>query len=109
MEVRQVIFSINTGLLEACVLAILKEEDSYGYKLTQDVKSLLPISESTLYPVLRRLEKSGCLKTYNKPIDGRNRKYYRITKTGMKQNALHIEEWNDYKKLIDKIFKGKAF
>ncbi len=103
------IFSINTGLLEACVLAILKDEDSYGYKLTQDVKSLLPISESTLYPVLRRLQNSGCLETYNQPIDGRNRKYYKITEIGLKQNTLHMEEWNDYKKLIDKIFKGTAF
>ncbi len=103
------IFSINTGLLEACVLAILKEEDSYGYKLTQDVKSLLPISESTLYPVLKRLETGGYLETYNRPFDGRNRKYYKITNAGLRQNELYIEEWKSYKSLIDKIFKGTVF
>lgn len=102
------LFSINTGLLEACVLALLKDEDSYGYKLTQDVKNLLPISESTLYPVLRRLQTAGYLETYDRQFDGRNRKYYRITPSGLRQNELHIDEWKSYKTLIDKIFKGTA-
>ena len=102
------IFSINTGLLEACVLALLKDSDSYGYKLTQDVKCLLPISESTLYPVLKRLQTSGYLETYDQPIDGRNRKYYKITPAGLRQHELYIGEWKSYKELIDKIFKGTA-
>ncbi len=102
------LFSINTGLLEACVLALLKAEDSYGYKLTQDVKNLMPISESSLYPVLRRLQTSGYLKTYDIQVDGRNRKYYRITDAGMRQYDLFTDEWKSYKSLIDKIFKGTA-
>ncbi len=102
------LFSINTGLLEACVLALLKTEDSYGYKLTQDVKNLMPISESSLYPVLRRLQTSGYLKTYDIQVDGRNRKYYRITDAGMRQYDLFTDEWKSYKSLIDKIFKGTA-
>lgn len=102
------LFSINTGLLEACVLALLKVEDSYGYKLTQDVKSLVPISESSLYPVLRRLQTSGYLETYDIQVDGRNRKYYRITDAGMRQYDLFTDEWKSYKSLIDKIFKGTA-
>ncbi len=102
------LFSINTGLFEACVLAILKLGDSYGYKLTQDVKSLVPISESSLYPVLRRLQTSGYLETYDIQVDGRNRKYYKITQAGMHQYELFTEEWKSYKSLIDKIFKGTA-
>ncbi|MGP1577693.1 MAG: PadR family transcriptional regulator [Treponema sp.] len=100
------IFSINSGLLEACVLALLSSEDSYGYKLTQDVKVLMPISESTLYPVLKRLQVSGFLETYDMPIDGRNRKYYRITPKGKYQQKLYTDEWESYKELIEKIFKG---
>ncbi|AGT42634.1 PadR family transcriptional regulator [Treponema pedis] len=102
------LFSINTGLLEACVLALLKVGDSYGYKLTQDVKSLVPISESSLYPVLRRLQTSGYLETYDIQVDGRNRKYYKITQAGVRQYELFTEEWKSYKSLIDKIFKGTA-
>ena len=101
-----VLFSINSGLLEACVLALLSREDSYGYKFTQDVKDLMSISESTLYPVLKRLQNAGFLETYDMPIDGRNRKYYRITPAGKRQQTLYCDEWISYKALIEKIFKG---
>ena len=100
------LFSINSGLLEACVLALLSNEDSYGYKLTQDVKDVMSISESTLYPVLKRLQSAGFLETYDMPIDGRNRKYYRITPEGKRQQSLYCDEWKSYKELIEKIFKG---
>ncbi len=100
------LFSINSGLLEACVLALLSNEDSYGYKLTQDVKDVVSISESTLYPVLKRLQSAGFLETYDMPIDGRNRKYYRITPEGKRQQSLYCDEWKSYKELIEKIFKG---
>ena len=100
------LFSINSGLLEACVLALLSNEDSYGYKLTQDVKDVMSISESTLYPVLKRLQSAGFLETYDMPIDGRNRKYYRITSAGKRQQSLYCDEWKSYKELIEKIFKG---
>ncbi len=66
------IFTINSKLLEASVLAILVESDSYGYKITQDAKSLLSVSESTLYPVLRRLLQEELVSTYNEIVDGRN-------------------------------------
>lgn len=101
------LFSINSKLLEACVLALLVKEDSYGYKLTQDVKAMTNISESTLYPVLRRLQNEGFLQTYNKPIDGRNRKYYSITSSGVEQHSLNMQSWKKYKILIDKIFNGE--
>lgn len=105
---KRVLFSINSGLLEACVLALLNNEDSYGYKLTQDVKALIPISESTLYPVLKRLQTSGFLDTYDMPIDGRNRKYYRITAAGKQQRKIYCDEWESYKTLIETIFRGVA-
>lgn len=100
------LFSINSKLLEACVLALLLDADSYGYKLTQDVKAMTNISESTLYPVLRRLQNEGFLETYNMPIDGRNRKYYSITSAGVEQQKLNVQSWKKYKSLIDKIFTG---
>lgn len=100
------LFSINSGLLEACVLAILKTEDSYGYKLTQDVKALIPISESTLYPVLRRLQAEGFLQTYDRAIDGRMRKYYAVTNAGKIRCHEHVTEWAAFKKIIDGIFIG---
>ena len=103
------LFSINSGLLEACVLALLSGEDSYGSKLTQDVKLLLSISESTLYPVLKRLQTAGFLDTYDIPFDGRNRKYYQITAAGKRQLKIYCQEWNSYKELIEKIFEGAQY
>ncbi len=100
------LFSINSGLLDACVLAILSRGDEYGYRLTQEVKEVMTISESTLYPVLRRLQKSGWLTTYDQPIQGRNRRYYHITEEGRAQHALHLDEWKDYRARIEGIFRG---
>lgn len=75
-------FAMGTTLLEGCVLAVLSRGDTYGYVLTQQIKGLLDISESTLYPVLRRLQQAGCLAVYDRPYQGRNRRYYTITKAG---------------------------
>lgn len=102
------LFSINKGLLEACVLSICEQEDTYGYKLTQDIQRILSVSESTLYPVLRRLQKNGFLKTYDRPFQGRNRRYYAITAKGKKQNKINTKEWQKYKKTVDQIFKGET-
>ncbi len=101
------IFSINTGLLDACVLAILSRGDEYGYRLTQEVKQVMAISESTLYPVLRRLLKNGWLSTYDQPFQGRNRRYYRITSEGLTQHSLYLNEWKEYKNRIEGIFGGE--
>ena len=78
-------FQIGAALLDACVLAVLSEGDTYGYVLTQRIKDVLEISESTLYPVLRRLQKEQYLSTYDRPFQGRNRRYYAITQMGWKQ------------------------
>ena len=97
------VFQIGTALLDAYVLAILSREDTYGYVLTQNVKEIISISESTLYPVLRRLQKDDCLTVYDVPFQGRNRRYYKITDSGREKLAEYISEWQSFKGKVDKI------
>ena len=99
-------FQVGAALLDACVLAILSREDAYGYVLTQDVKEILNVSESTLYPVLRRLQKENYLTTYDVPYDGRNRRYYQITGTGKEKLSEYQNQWSEYKEKVDKILSG---
>ena len=94
-------FPISSGLLDAVVLAVLEQEDAYGYRITQLVRSRLDISESTLYPVLRRLEKSGDLTVYDRAFDGRNRRYYAITPKGRMQLADYRRDWHTYRNGIE--------
>ena len=94
-------FSLGGILLDGCVLAVLSRGDAYGYALTQSLQKVAPISESTLYPVLRRLQKDQYLETYDSPYAGRNRRYYKITAEG-RQKLTHVqEEWAEYKEMID--------
>ncbi len=92
------IFNTGSALLDAIVLAIVEREEkgTYGYKITQDVRSVIEISESTLYPVLRRLLKDDCLEVYDQEYGGRNRRYYKITERGRHQLLLYRQEWNCY-------------
>ena len=99
-------FQVGAALLDACVLAILSREDAYGYILTQNVKEILNVSESTLYPVLRRLQKENYLTTYDMPYDGRNRRYYQITETGKEKLNEYLSQWSAYKEKVDKILSG---
>lgn len=99
-------FSISTELLDACVLAVLRTKDTYGYSLTQALKEVIDISDSTLYPVLRRLTKSGLLETYDQPYEGRNRRYYSLTPEGEQALGDYILAWESYKAQIDTIFEG---
>lgn len=94
-------YQLTAPLLDACVLGVVDEEDSYGYTLTQKVQEKVDISESTLYPVLRRLQKDGLLTTYDQPYQGRNRRYYQITDDGRKKLEFYRSEWEDYKRRID--------
>lgn len=94
-------FAMGTPLLDGCVLAILQREDTYGYALTQQVKSVLDISESTLYPILRRLQKEGCLAVYDQPYQGRNRRYYTITRAGKERLAQVRRDWAQMKERVD--------
>ena len=86
---------MKRGLLEACVLSLLTKGDSYGYLLIQEVSALMPISESTLYPVLRRLESAGHLTVYSREHNGRLRKYYRITEAGRGRIEDFKEDWKE--------------
>lgn len=86
---------LKKGLLEICVLAVLDREDSYGYKLTKDISTCIQVSESTLYPILRRLENGSCLSIYSIEHNGRLRKYYRITGEGKRRIKDFLDGWED--------------
>ena len=94
-------YQLTAPLLDACVLGIVDSEDSYGYTLTQKMRQVVDISESTLYPVLRRLQKAGHLRTYDAPYQGRNRRYYAITEEGKSLLETYAAEWEVYKSKID--------
>ncbi len=100
-------YQLTAPLLDACVLGIVAIEDSYGYTLTQKVRELVDISESTLYPVLRRLQKENLLTTYDQPYQGRNRRYYKITENGQDKLRFYQDEWIAYKTRIDKFLDYK--
>jgi PadR family transcriptional regulator PadR len=99
------VFNTEAALLDAIVLAVVSKESkgTYGYKITQDVRQVIEISESTLYPVLRRLEKDGCLSVYNQEFNGRNRRYYKVTEAGLAQLSLYRQEWEIYAGKISRI------
>ena len=86
---------LKRGLLDVCVLAAIKDEDSYGYQIIKDMRPYVEISESTLYPILRRLEAAKCLTVRSVEHNGRLRKYYRITGTGRERIAAFKEEWEE--------------
>lgn len=100
------VFQVSAALLDACVLAILSQEDTYGYVLTQRIRGAIEVSETALYPVLRRLQKDGCLSTYDRSYQGRNRRYYAITAKGRDQFQEYRKEWELYKTQIDGIITG---
>lgn len=97
------VFNTGAALLDAIVLAVVSKdnEGTYGYKITQDVRAAIEISESTLYPVLRRLLKDGCLEVYDKEFGGRNRRYYKVTEKGRAQLQLYCKEWKVYSEKIN--------
>lgn len=86
---------LKRGLLDICVLAAIKNHDSYGYKIIKDIKPYVTVSESTLYPILRRLEASGQLTVRSVEHNGRLRKYYRITAAGLERISAFSEEWKE--------------
>ena len=92
---------LKRGLIEACILKLLLRGDSYGYQLVREAEEVLSISESTLYPVLRRLETQGALTVYTMEHNGRLRKYYAITETGKQKIQSFLAEWEDVMKVYD--------
>ena len=98
---------MKRGLLEACVLSTLARGDSYGYKIVKDLSVCVQVSESTLYPVLRRLQKDECLEVYDRECSGRTRRYYKVTSRGWAQLHLYESEWRSYSDKITGLFEGK--
>ena len=94
---------LKRGMLDICVLSALLKEDSYGYKIIKDLQPYVQISESTLYPILRRLEGSGSLTVYSAEHNGRLRKYYKITETGKVKINEFLEEWKSMMEIYDYI------
>ena len=94
-------FAMGTPLLDGCVLAVLAEEDTYGYALTQRVKGVLDISESTLYPILKRLETGKFLSVYSVAHNGRLRKYYRISELGKQKIDEFLSDWKEIKTIYE--------
>jgi PadR family transcriptional regulator PadR len=99
-------FQVGSALLDACVLSVLQRGDTYGYILTQTLRNVLGVSESTLYPVLKRLQKDGCLTVYDQPYQGRNRRYYTITRKGVEQVDIYRRDWVMYRRNVDKLVCG---
>ncbi len=86
---------LKRGLLDVCVLAAIKNEDSYGYKIIKDMKPYIEMSESTLYTILKRLELSGMLTVHTSEHGGRLRKYYHITNAGFERIEDFKNEWRE--------------
>lgn len=103
------VFNTGSVLLDAIVLAVVSKEPegTYGYRITQDVRQVIELSESTLYPVLRRLQKDECLEVYDRECAGRNRRYYKLTERGIGQLRLYESEWRQYSEKITGLFEGR--
>ena len=96
---------LKRGSLEICVLASLLKEDSYGYKIIQSLQDVIEISESTLYPILRRLEANECLKSYSVEHNGRLRKFYSITETGKDKIKEYLQDFQELMNIFNYIAK----
>ena len=100
-------YPVSALLIEFLILSIVDTQDSYGYEISQTVKIVADIKESTLYPILKKLEKGGFVTTYSQEFQGRKRKYYSITDDGRKQLEFFHREWNSYRDTIDGIIEGR--
>lgn len=100
-------YPVSALLIEFLILSIVEKQDSYGYEISQTIKLVAAIKESTLYPILKKLEKSGYLTTYSQEFQGRKRKYYSITEEGKEQLVVLNQEWESYRDTIDGIIEGR--
>lgn len=96
---------LKRGLIEASVLSLLLKGDSYGYLLIQELTPVMEISESTLYPVLRRLENAGALTVRSAEHNGRLRKYYAITDQGRQRIRDFLQEWQEVNRVYELILR----
>ena len=100
-------FPTSSALIEFLILAVLEQGDSYGYEISQTIKLIANIKESTLYPILKKLQSAGYLTTYSQEYQGRKRKYYSLTEEGKAQIAYLSNEWQIYKDTVDGIIEGR--
>ncbi len=94
---------LRRGILEVCVLKALSEGESYGYQIIKDISPFIAMSESTLYPILKRLEGAGALTVTSREHNGRLRKYYAITSVGRRRITAFLTEWEDVTRAYDYI------
>lgn len=99
-------FPTSSIMIEFIILSIVNRHDSYGYEISQTVKLVANIKESTLYPILKKLEKSGFMTIYAQEHQGRTRKYYTITPLGREQLLFLKEQWQTYTTTINNIIEG---
>ena len=99
---------MKRGFLEACVLAAVSGEESYGYQIVKDVPASMGLTESTLYPLLKRLEKADCLTAYSVEHNGRLRKYYRLTQEGARRIDEFLAEQADILSIYDFVKRGAS-
>ena len=97
---------LKRGFLDVCVLASINRQDSYGYQIVKDVPVILNLTESTLYPLLKRLEAAGLLTTYSVEHNGRLRKYYRITPAGVTYLDEFLKDWDDVLDVYEYVKRG---
>ena len=97
---------LKRGLLDVCVLAAIRNEDSYGYRIIKDLKPYIELSESTLYTILKRLEASAMLTVRTAEHEGRLRKYYRITTAGAERIEAFKTEWKEVISIYQFVIKG---
>lgn len=100
-------YPVSALLIEFLILSVVESQDSYGYEISQTVKIVADIKESTLYPILKKLEKNGYLTTHSQEFQGRKRKYYSITDSGKEQLVYLNKEWISYRDTIDGIIEGR--
>ena len=101
-------YPVSAVLTECLILSVVEQQDSYGYEISQTVKLVAAIKESTLYPILRKLETGGYLTTYSEEFQGRKRKYYSITEEGRRQLEYLRKEWREYRNTVDDIVEGRV-
>lgn len=101
-------FPISSGLLDAMVLSVVDKGDTYGYEITQYLRKAVDVSESTLYPVLRRLQKNELLETYDREYMGRNRRYYHVTAKGQTALINYRDDWLVHKSKVDSILLNEV-
>ena len=97
---------LKRGMLDVCVLAAIKNEESYGYKIIKDVKPCIELSESTLYTILKRLEGAKMITVRTVEYNGRLRKYYSITQTGLDRIEEFQNEWKEMISIYEFVEKG---